>query len=187
MVFERFEEKHDPAKDCQKVPDQDLTYYKNKLPDDLLAFWAESGWCSYGDGLLWTVNPSDYSEILKEWIKDGGELHAFVRTAFGSIVFWDGKLAHFLDVLSGDVSTLFDTMDFNFDGSLSDDKYLDAVVRQKIFKEALPRLGPPARDECYAFVPALPLGGSESADTLQKVKLREHLHLLMQLMQDDEE
>lgn len=186
MIFEKFERKHGPAKSCQGVTPQDLETYKGKLPDDLLSLWTESGWCSYGDGLLWTTNPAEYSEIVKEWIKDGDSLLAFVRTAFGSLLLWDGNQTRFLDVLSGDVSNLFITMDFNFNGGLCDDNYLNAVIRQDIFREALPRLGPPARDECYAFVPALPLGGPGTADTLQKVKLREHLHLLLQLIKDDD-
>jgi hypothetical protein len=185
MIFERFRQKHGAPTQCQKITDQDLVFYEGKLPSDLLTIWAQDGWCSYGNGLLWTINPSEYTEILKDWIHRSDEVNAFMRTAFGSIIYWDSQLAYFLDVLSGDVSTLFDTMDFNFDGALSDENYLDAVVRQKLFKEALPRLGPPERDECYAFVPALPLGGSGTSDTLQKVKLREHLHLLAQLMNSD--
>jgi hypothetical protein len=183
MVFENFEKKHGPPKNCRAISEPELAAYQGKLPNDLLELWKQSGWCSYGDGLLWTINPADYSEILGAWPDVTEGAHAFVRTAFGSIVFWDGELARFLDVLSGDVSTLFPTMDFNFNGALSDDKYLNAVVRQKLFKEALPRLGPPAVDECYAFVPALPLGGTESSASLQKVKLREHLHILAQLFQ----
>jgi len=185
MVFQKFEKKHGPAKSCQSVTPQDLETYKGKLPDDLLSLWKESGWCSYADGLLWTINPAEYSAIVKEWIGDDSLL-AFVRTAFGSLLLWNGEQARFLDVLSGDVSNLFTTMDFNFNGSLSDDKYLDAVIRRDVFVEALPRLGPPARDECYAFVPALPLGGPGTADTLQKVKLREHMSLLLQLIKSGE-
>ena len=60
--------------------------------------------------------------------------------------------------------------------------YLDEVVWRETFTEALPVLRPPARDECYGFFPALPLGGPGTADTLQRVKLREHLALLAQLL-----
>jgi hypothetical protein len=49
------------------------------------------------------------------------------------------------------------------------------------YRQALPRLGPPARDEVYAYVPTLALGGAEDASALQKVKLREHLSFLAQL------
>jgi integrase/recombinase XerD len=46
---------------------------------------------------------------------------------------------------------------------------------------ALPILGPPQRDECYGFHPAIALGGPGAADTWKRVKLREHLALLAQL------
>ncbi len=42
-------------------------------------------------------------------------------------------------------------------------------------------LGSPAYDECYGYVPLLPLGGAEKAENLQKVKLREHLELMCQM------
>jgi hypothetical protein len=53
-----------------------------------------------------------------------------------------------------------------------------------IYLDTLPlhRLGSPERDECYAFASALALGGAGTSDTLQKVKLREHLAFLASLV-----
>jgi hypothetical protein len=50
------------------------------------------------------------------------------------------------------------------------------------FLSALERLGYCAYDECYGYFPALALGGSEKVENLQKVKLREHLSLLFQMV-----
>lgn len=180
-AFEQFKKKHGPPSQCERVTDASFEAYAGKVPDDLLGEWRESGWCAYGDGLLWTVNPEEFAEDLGEWLGEAGAAHAIARTAFGDIIYWDGEQANFLNVVFGGTFRLFHNMELTFSGALSDDRYLDDVIRRPIFAEALPRLGPPARDECYAFTPAVALGGPGTADTLQKVKLHVHLHLLAQL------
>ncbi|WP_082116290.1 T6SS immunity protein Tdi1 domain-containing protein [Hymenobacter terrenus] len=41
-------------------------------------------------------------------------------------------------------------------------------------------LGEPAYDECFGYVPLLALGGPETMEHLEKVKLREHIFLISQ-------
>lgn len=47
-----------------------LDNFENKLPSRLLEYWQEYGFCGWGEGSFWTVNPSEYEEVLKLWIKD---------------------------------------------------------------------------------------------------------------------
>ena len=42
---------------------------------------------------------------------------------------------------------------------LCDPEIEEKMVRASLFCQALPLVGPPARDECYALEPALALGG----------------------------
>jgi hypothetical protein len=107
--------------------------------------------------------------------------YAFMRSAFGHVIYWDGENSQLLDVLDGVVAELAFSMNLTFNGVLCENSYLEAVLKQDLFEEALPKLGAPQRDECYGFHPAIALGGSGTADTLKKVKLREHLSLLAQL------
>jgi hypothetical protein len=58
--FEYFLEKMGPAFDRRDVPSSTLDRYRGKLPDQLLAYWEEHGWCGYADGLFWTVDPEEY-------------------------------------------------------------------------------------------------------------------------------
>lgn len=37
-------------------------------------------------------------------------------------------------------------------------------------------------DECFGYVPLLGLGGPEKVENLQKVKIREHIELISQLV-----
>lgn len=65
---------------------------------------------------------------------------------------------------------------------LCDKEIAEKILRVSLYQEAVARLGPPARDECYAFEPALALGGPGTADTLRRVAVREHLGILAQLI-----
>jgi hypothetical protein len=179
--LDRFKQKHGPPTDCLKAPEASLKAYTGRLPATLLAEWEESGWCAYGRGLLWTVNPDEYTDILSDWVSNAELMIAYLRTAFGSIIYWDGSDNYFLDVLIGYRGKIFRDIGSVFNWHLCNDDYLDDVVRRPEFEEALPILGPPQRDECYAFTPAIALGGPGAADSLKRVKLREHLALLAQL------
>ncbi|WP_420912016.1 T6SS immunity protein Tdi1 domain-containing protein [Listeria cornellensis] len=49
-------------------------------------------------------------------------------------------------------------------------------------KKQLKKLGTPAYDECFGYVPLLALGGAEKVENLQKVKLKEHILLISALV-----
>ncbi|HEV2880961.1 MAG TPA: GAD-like domain-containing protein [Pyrinomonadaceae bacterium] len=179
--FEEFEQKHGRPELCEKVSPQQRQAFAGKLPEVLLDAWSTSGWCRYADGLFWTVNPSEYADILPDWLKEPKHAYVYLRTAFGSMIFWDGRSNYFLDVHDKGVSRLFTGVEDVFNGTLCDDDYLDDVILRPTFREALPRLGQPAKDECYGFLPPLGMDGEFSADNLERVKLREHLAILAQL------
>ena len=48
--------------------------------------------------------------------------------------------------------------------------------------EAVNKLGKLEQDECFGYVPLLGLGGSEKVQNLKKVKIREHIELISQLV-----
>lgn len=179
--FDKFKQKHGPPSQCRKVSAASRAKYAGKLPDELLAEWEQFGWCAYSDGLLWTVNPDDYEDILPDWLDDADGAYVFLRTAFGGMYYWNGSEASYIDVLFGGVWPLFPTLEMNLDEMLCDDTYLDDVVRRREFEQALPRLKPPAWNECYSFVPAIALGGAIDANNLERAKLREHLAILSQV------
>jgi hypothetical protein len=49
-VFSRFLEKFGGAIDRREVPLSSFDRYRGKLLNLLLEYWAEHGWCGYGDG-----------------------------------------------------------------------------------------------------------------------------------------
>jgi hypothetical protein len=140
--------------------------------------WQEDGWCGYGDGFLWTIDPSMLAHIFAE----GSEGVAFLRTAMGGVFYSKGQEVRYLDILAGDTSEVFNRMSSLFDTLLLDEDYVNDALRYDLFAEALPKLGRLDRTECYGFLPPLPMGGSESLDTLKRVKLREHLAIVIQAL-----
>jgi hypothetical protein len=47
-VFTRFLDKFGAAIDRREVPLSSIDRYRRKLPNQLLEYWAEHGWCGYG-------------------------------------------------------------------------------------------------------------------------------------------
>ena len=50
------------------------------------------------------------------------------------------------------------------------------------YHEAVKLLGKIKYDECFGYVPLLGLGGSEKVDNLDKVKIKEHIELISQMV-----
>ncbi|VAW48914.1 FIG00957912: hypothetical protein [hydrothermal vent metagenome] len=189
-----------PALDCHPVDEETLNRYQGKLPDRLLGYWKEFGFCGYGEGLFWTVNPADYEETLELWLKNtplwGREnYYVIARTAFGKLYVWGDKTGNATTIISYQHTIMpqdipYETLDKEkierFIGtffSLQDKENADAYDKNDklLFKKALKKLGQLKPDEMYAFVPALSLGGVADIKSLQKVKLQEQLSILAQL------
>lgn len=190
--FAGFLQDFGPAIDKRHVPPSSIDRYRGKLPDQLLKYWEDQGWCGYADGLFWTVNPQEYEAVLEAWIGDTPFIekdvyHIIARGAFGKLYLWGERTGYSLKIFAPGsycvpsiAPSPIDDMDFEiqlFFGGLSPDGS-DFV---NMFAPALKRLGRLKHDEIYGFVPALGLGGTSEPEYLQKVKAVEHLVLLAQL------
>ncbi|EPM60566.1 hypothetical protein A262_07934 [Pseudomonas syringae pv. actinidiae ICMP 19073] len=176
----------------QEVPMSSIERYKGKLPDLLLQYWSEHGWCGYGEGIFWMVNPQEYEGVTASWIQ-GTELenqdtyHLIARSAFGELYFWGEETGASLKITSivsrctTFISSLpKDQMDKRFQNFLlsSEVEYNDF---DDLFQPAKKKLGTLSHDEMYGFVPAVMLGGSDALDNLKKVNSVEYLVFLSQL------
>ncbi|MGJ7549652.1 GAD-like domain-containing protein [Pseudomonas alloputida] len=176
----------------QEVPPSSISRYQGLLPDALLQLWSEHGWCGYGEGLFWMVNPQEYDSVAASWIQ-GSPLekidiyHVIARSAFGDLYLWGEKSGPSLCIFSNVSRYTYDpaerspkAMDRAFQSFLLsfDRDYLDFNELFNASKEYLGVLSP---DEIYGFVPALQIGGSAKIEHIEKVKTIEHLMLLSQL------
>jgi len=194
--FAAFLEEFGPAIDRRDATLSTVDQYRGVLPEQLLAYWQEHGWCGYGRGLFWTVDPKVYEPVLEAWIgetpfMEEDAYHIIARGAFGDIYFFGARTGRKLHVVAPDARVLPPRMPGTTDLNLSIRAFFASQTRAAcefsdakgapLFARALQKLGPLRHDEMYGFVPALALGGPATLDHLQKVKAVEHLALLAQL------
>ena len=191
-VFARFIEKFGTPIDRQEVPASSIERYRGKLPKLLLEYWAEHGWCGYGDGIFWIVNPQEYEGVVASWIEEtsleGRDTnHLIARSAFGDLYFWGEKTGASLNITS--IVSRYTTYTSILPEEQMDKRFQNFLLSTEVeyndfddmFKPAKKKLGPLDHDEMYGFVPALMFGGPDTLDHLEKVKAVEHLTLLSQI------
>ncbi|SDJ01372.1 GAD-like domain-containing protein [Pseudomonas abietaniphila] len=195
-VFARFLEKFGSPVDRRDVPESSIERYRGKLPNQLLEYWAEHGWCGYGNGIFWIVNPQDYEGVVASWIEGTkfgkrDTYHLIARGAFGDLYLWGEKTGFSLKITS--VFSRCVIHDLEPTPEQMDRKLQDFIVSRKVesndledlFDRARNKFGTLRHDEMYGFVPALMLGGEPTLDHLEKLKAVEHLILLSQLAELD--
>jgi len=197
--FQVFIDEFGEATQRIEVPEASFDRWRGKLPDQLLTYWKEEGWCSYASGLFWTVNPDDYEDLVDEWLHDTfleqiDEFQVIARSAFGELFLWGQKTGgsvtilcatHSIICLSANLKRWVDDPDFymrTFFSNKSIDRCdIDDESGLPLFKRALSALGPLEPDEVYGFEPAIVLGGKIRLENLAKLKLDVHLTILRQL------
>ncbi|WP_079230582.1 GAD-like domain-containing protein [Pseudomonas putida] len=176
----------------QEVPSSSIERYKGVLPDKLLEHWKEHGWCGYGEGVFWTVNPQEYEGVLSSLIEDTplanrDRYHLIARGAFGDLYLFGEKtgfsvkiLPHISRYRGSECELTATDMDREVQSFfLSKEKA--SVDFDDMFRPAKKKLGTLNHDEMYGFVPALTFGGPCDLSHLEKVKTVEHLTLLAQI------
>ena len=184
MVFKRFQTQYRETSTCHPVDEAVISKYQDKLPAKILQLWREVGWGSYEEGLFFIDNPEPYQVVLEGWL--GSEADATIaigRTAFADLFLWRNGEIQFLDAQYGRIFSITKMPFIFFCSTLIAEDYLQDVLRKSLFDKALDTVGRLQQSQCYAFVPALALGGSVTVDNINIVQFREHSALLAQLQQ----
>lgn len=182
--------------DCarQVADDAFLAKYANKAPKELITLWQEVGLGIFGDGLFRIVPPDDYQDFVDTYIEDREKyfeyLLPFMTTAFGDIFVWvkdifqNREYVIFINVRSGDWNIITSRMDLLFSLYIVSEECLKRYFDLKVsdFSKLVDRLGLPAEDECYGYVPALALGGSKSLKNIQVVKMLPYIEIIAQMI-----
>ena len=187
-----------PFASCS-VPRAKIEQFRGRLPDKLLEYWQEYGWCGYAKGLFWTVDPDEWEDELETWLGDtpfieSDAYYVIRRTAFGGLILWGEKTGQSIKVNTawGMIFPSFNEAEFKKDGpDLSLQLFFSSFSKDRIdlldedggrlFERALKKLGPLDHDTMYGFVPALALGGGPKLENLQKLDVHVHLNILSQL------
>ena len=182
------------------VPNESLQTYRDKLPPLLLSYWREEGWSTYRNGLLWTVDPSAYEDVLDTWLEDTGidevdSFHVIARSAFGHLYACGERTGRSVTVSCPTQAILALPRELRpkslFDRDLSIESFfamrepasvdLEGDDGKPLFERARRSLGDLAPDEMYGFEPAIAAGGTMALGHLRKVQLDAHLSILRQL------
>jgi hypothetical protein len=151
----------------------------------------------YAGGTIIITRPDAHRREMSRWLmgKVDGRV-ALGRTAFGDIlVFRDLRARATAEGLEGaaeacDVAMIelsFKKMTVlawsaeQFLEQLDRRKFQDAFLRRRLYDKVKASLGDFANDEVYAFVPMLPMGGSETADSVERSKWSVYQDLLFQV------
>jgi len=197
--FEIFIEEFGEASSRIAVPAESIDLWRGKLPDALLDYWSNEGWCSYSNGLFWTVDPTYYERTLAEWLRSTpldkiDKFHVIARTAFGKLYLWGERTGDSVSIvphanaifcLPSDLQRV--RIDYSFElrcfFSNRDRNSVDLSDSRKkpMFEAALQELGELKSHEMYGFKHALVLGGKPELENLEKVDILEHLGFLRQL------
>ena len=198
--FEYFISKFGEASKRVAVPAAIIDRWRGKLPDQLLKYWEDEGWCEYANGLFCTVDPDEYEDLVDEWLEDTkldeiDAFHVIARSAFGDLYVCGEKtgrsvtIACAIHMISAIPKELKPKNKADLDLSIRSFFAFSKRSRfdmqdengEPLFERALAKLGPLESDEIYGFEPALALGGKMCLANLIKVKADVHLTLLRQL------
>lgn len=166
----------------QDIKQELIQKYKTIVPDELVKIWEDYGFGRLMDGYLKVINPEDYQELLNETYFRGNISVPILTTAFGDIVtLEEGQYIGMVKYKNGNFVMLAKNFK-RFVQNLEDDYFLEKYFQITQYTEAVNKLGKLKQDECFGYVPLLGLGGSEKVDNLNKVKIREHIELISQMI-----
>lgn len=184
----------------KKLVNEEVERYRSKLPNALLKMWSQYGFCGFKNGLLWLVNPTDYEEVMDEWVGDTSIVeedacYVIARNGFGDLYLWgentgynykiNTRMGWILPRRKGKKHIDSKRIDDAFGTFLA---YKEAVEmdtkdnnNKYLFDRAVKKLGPLATDEMFGFEPALVAGGECKLENIVKVNIFTHLSILAQL------
>jgi len=195
-LFQIFIRNLGEATASERVPRDRIEKYRGILPPALLKIWEEEGWCSYADGLMWTVDPNEYSHLAGMWLQGTpfetlDRYHIIARSAFGDLYVWGERTGWRITIgcpagqifaLADKVATPVEDPDIavlSFFAGLKRHLFdFRDDAEQFLFQRARESLGALNKNEMYGFEPALSLGGRAVLENLRKVNLDVHLTLL---------
>lgn len=196
-IFQMFVERFGEATHREVVPQASVEKYRGRLPDQLLTYWEVEGWCAYDDGLIWTVNPADYEDLIDEWL-EGSPLeeidayHVIARSAMGDL-YVCGEIGgqnmtvscflHSISVIANELRPKsIEDRNLSIQAFFAVREQADCDIEDEngkpLFKRALKKLGSLSPNQMYGFEPAVIVGGRIRLESLRIVDLDVHLSIL---------
>jgi hypothetical protein len=197
--FDGFLEDFGEPHDNTPITDEVIEAYRDKLPEQLFTYWRALGACGFHNGLIWMVNPADYQDLLNSWLEGSPfenreDLSVIARNAFGELEVW-AKNKKQIMAINPNINIIYyypesdNQVTPNENESMQrfwgyqDAEFIDSSDENEkpLFARALKKLGQLKSDEMYGFSHRLALGGKETLDNLEIVKLDVYHDLAQQM------
>jgi hypothetical protein len=166
----------------QEFPENVINQYRGRVSDEIIEIWQQYGLGSFKNGFLKIINPEEYNDILAVAYAESSVAIPLFATGMGDIITWEDNRAFLLlnfgkKMLKG----LANDMDVLL-LSLGNNGFCEANLFWKHYPKAIETYGSLAYDECFGYVPLLGLGGYERVNNLQKVKIKEQIMIITELL-----
>ncbi|MDE6658218.1 MAG: DUF1851 domain-containing protein [Oscillospiraceae bacterium] len=176
---------HEILKDFVTVKNVDLNLisrYEKILPEGILSLWKEKGFGTFYGGYLKTINPDEYKSLIESSYFMGDVSIPIFATAFGDILTWEeNRYVGILKYRFGENDIISDGFKYFYD-IISDNECASDYFTIDKYNMAIKKYGELEYNECFGYVPLLALGGQDSINNLKKVKMREHINLMIELI-----
>jgi hypothetical protein len=184
MAFKKFEifiQQHPKKISEEFLPEKTLKKIAKEIDEPYSDFLREHGVAGYDNGFIWSVDPYEFTDQITNWKLNKKTDHIIARTAFGDLFLWTGRKVMMVQVNYNKIAEYGgDSIARLYDISFLNPRAMTKMFYKDLFDKAVKKLGPLKPDECYGFVPALPLGGKEDVKNLQKIQLKPYLEMLSQ-------
>ena len=165
----------------KEMPKEVIEKYRNLVPKEMIEIWENYGLGSFLSGYLRVINPDDYKELVEETYFRGNVAIPIFITAFADVVTWEeDELIGMIEYKTLDVNAIWEGMD-NFFELLSNKRFLEKNFELEMYNKALKLYGEVGYEDCYCFVPVIPVGGKK-IENLQKGKAFTHIEVIVYLM-----
>ena len=166
----------------EKVSSESMLKYQDKVPKELIEIWKNYGFGSFMDGYLRIINPDDYIELLNNSYFRANVSIPIMVTAFGDIVTWEEqRYVGIIDYRHGINNTMAAGFEI-FLMILKEHTFQKRFFDLELYKDAFEQYGKLNYNECFGFVPLIAIGGTESVKNIKKVKIREYIAIICDLM-----
>lgn len=193
IALQKFIDTHKPDSKTEIASQELVSRYRGHLPESLLELWKETGFGLYSDGLIQVINPDLYKEVLWSWLLRDEDMSRLpvALSAFGTI-FYYRKLSDagdedisFVDPHTSGGTDIVWSLESFFNEWCCDQEVIAGFLAKDMFDAAASGKGKLAPNQMYCFVPALRLGGTRSAQAVDRGNAVVHLDLLLHLALDE--
>lgn len=185
-MYETFLERNT---DCirQTVDDAFIAQYADIAPESLTTLWKEVGLGIFCNGLFRIINPEEFQDFADKYNSDSFNktVLPFMATAFGDIFAYAnhsiiGDYVIYINVRYGTYKILSNNIALLLNKCVFNKSILEAWFKVEHYDEIKDKVGLPQLDECLGYVPALALGGTETDDNIQILKIVPYIEVVAQ-------